>query len=57
MKEVNLAELINEVSSLDWEVIYNEKDDAAKAFNIFPDILYPVFEKNCPLKKINCKKA
>jgi len=57
MKEVNLAKFKNEVSSLDWEVVYNEKDDASKAFNIFSDILYPVFEKNCPLNKINCKKA
>ncbi|XP_065573607.1 molybdenum cofactor sulfurase 2-like isoform X5 [Artemia franciscana] len=57
MKEVNLAKFKNEVSSLDWEVVYNEKDDASKAFNIFSDILYPVFEKNCPLNKINYKKA
>ena len=57
MKEVNLAKFKNEVSSLDWEVVYNEKDDASKAFNIFSDIVYPVFEKNYPLNKINFKKA
>ena len=38
-------------------MVYSEKDDASKVFNIFSDILYPVFEKNCPLKEINCKKA
>ena len=32
MKEVNLAKFKNKVSLLDWEVVYNEKDDA---FNIF----------------------
>ena len=35
IKEVNLAKFKNEVSSLDWEMVYNEKDDASKAFNIF----------------------
>jgi len=28
MKEVNLANFKNEVSSMDWEVVYNENDDA-----------------------------
>ena len=57
MKEVNLAKFKNEVSLLDWKVVYNAKNDATQAFNIFLDILYPVFEKNCLLKEINCKKA
>ena len=57
MTEVNLAKFKNELSSLDWEVVYSEKKDTSKAFNIFSDILYPVFEKNCPLYETKCKKA
>jgi len=50
LRKQNMENLAEELSKVSWKPVFDETEDASHAFDIFMNILQPIYDKTCPLK-------
>ena len=50
LRKQKMENLAEELSKVSWKPVFDETDDASHAFDIFMNILQPIYDKTHPLK-------